>query len=71
MFFLFKISSKYPSVELVKLTPVRKWYFTCNSIPTADNPHMTIISDEYEPTADTHVQAGYNHDTPRDNTPHQ
>ena len=36
--------------------------FTCDSLATAENPHVTIITNKHKLAADTHVDTAQEHD---------
>ena len=43
--------------------------FTCNGLSAAEYSHVSIISDEHELAADTHVDTAEEHDGPRHHAP--
>ena len=45
--------------------------FTCDSLATAENPHVTIVTNKHKLAADTHVDTAEEHDGARHDTPQQ
>ena len=43
--------------------------FTSDRLAAAENPHVTVVSDEHELAADTHVDTAEEHDGPGQDTP--
>ena len=44
---------------------------TCDGLPAAEYPHVSVVPDEDELAADAHVEAGDDHDRTRDHAPQQ